>query len=239
MMNRATRAAVGTLIIAAALQHGECLRVSGARSPTRARCGVPSRLLRMAADANDAQFNEELPPSLLADAWTKQDIVKDLVDRLKGCSIVIVGHRRAAQSSGALALARRLKDKRYRYLDLYDIVTQCAGGKSPAEVKEAEGEEGLRALETAILSEAKAWPRCVLFAANAGSTPANWAHMQQAIVVCIEAKPGPKSDDLWVEQADVTVQVSAEVRARHASTPARTGSEGPQKRARPALRPPR
>lgn len=191
----------------------------------RVHIGQVKRHAYRMADAkpvgSDEVGNPELSPSLLADAWTKQDVVKDLVDRLKGCSLHVIGHKTGAQVSTALALARRLKESRYRFLDLDVIVSQCAGGRDPKSIEAEDGTAELRKLELAVLEEAKAWPRCVLLASGpVASERESWAKLQQGLVICISSDDR-ECGDLWLDESDVQVDVDAEVRA-----PARRRAQG-------------
>jgi hypothetical protein len=157
--------------------------------------------------------------------------------RLKGCSIHIVGPRTGATAAASLALARRLKEQRYRFLDLDSVVAQLLGaGAAGAPAAE------LRAVETAVLAEAKAWSRTVLFCAGEpGLQSDNWAALHQGICVLVVAAEtaaaaasgggggasggagdgsarvsaeAAAGDELWVEQSDVTVTLASNVRAR-------------------------
>jgi hypothetical protein len=134
--------------------------------------------------------------------------VNDLMTRLKGCSIHVVGPRTGVTAAASLALARRLKEHRYRFLDLDGVVSQLLGaGAAAAPASE------MRAVETAVLAEAKAWSRTVLFCAGEpGLQSDNWAALHQGICVHV-ATEAAAADELWVEQSDVTVTLAANVRA--------------------------
>lgn len=159
-----------------------------------------------------------MPPSKLADAWSRAETITALAEKLKGCSVHVIGRRNGATSSTALALARRLKESRYRFLDLDAVVQQLLNSRaSNGDVKPSAAE--LREMEHAVLEEAKAWTRTVLLVAGEpASQPENWAALHQGIVVLLASPPGATGaeeppEELWVEQADLQVQL-AEVRRR-------------------------
>lgn len=174
--------------------------------------------------AGPGPSDPSMPPSKLADAWTAAETVTKLAEKLKGCSLHVIGRRNGATSSAALALARRLKESRYRFLDLDAVVQQLLAAKAGADGgadAAKPSEEELREVEHAVLEEAKAWTRSVLFVAgDVASQSSNWAALHQGIVVLVSAAPPPgvagaaeeAPDELWMEQADVQVTLDAEVR---------------------------
>lgn len=171
-----------------------------------------------------------LPPSLLANAWGAADTAAQLAEKLKGCSVHLIGHRTGISSTAALAFARRLQGSRYRFLDLDAVVQQLLASGADAAARPAAAtpsDAELREVEHAVLEEAKAWSRSILFAAGRpASDPANWAALHQGVCVLLLSPPGASGagvpDELWVEQADVTVQLDGAVRHARRSPRART-----------------
>jgi shikimate kinase len=75
----------------------------------------------------------------------------------------------------------------YRFLDA-DSVLERAAGRTIPEIFAAEGEEGFRALESAVLDQLASWHSLVV--ATGGGVvgrPVNWGHLRQGVVIWLDA----------------------------------------------------
>ncbi|KEF40911.1 MAG: shikimate kinase [Cyanobium sp. CACIAM 14] len=109
---------------------------------------------------------------------------RDLARRLGGLNIYLVGMMGAGKSAVGRPLAAALG---YRFVDAdreLETATRC----SIAEIFASEGEEGFRAFETATLN-ALAEQHSLVVATGGGvvTRPENWGHMQQGVVVWLDA----------------------------------------------------
>ncbi|KAJ1629132.1 hypothetical protein T492DRAFT_1013246 [Pavlovales sp. CCMP2436] len=155
----------------------------------------------------DMPGGTSMPPSALGEAWVKADLAKELAERLQGCSVHLIGHRTPEASSTSLALARRLKEHRYRFLDLDAIVGEVL--KANGLGQDAPTDE-VRSVEKAVLEEAKAWSRSILLAAGEpGSQAENYAALHQGVVVLLASPSAAEPAELWVENADVSITLKA------------------------------
>jgi shikimate kinase len=75
----------------------------------------------------------------------------------------------------------------YRFVDA-DVVLEQVAGRSIAEIFASDGEGGFRELETAVLDRIAGWHSLVV-ATGGGvvSRPVNWGHLQQGVVVWLDA----------------------------------------------------
>jgi shikimate kinase len=90
----------------------------------------------------------------------------------------------AGKSSVGRPLAEALG---YRFLDA-DAVLEQVTGRSIAEIFAADGEEGFRALEAAVLNQLASWHSLVV--ATGGGVvgrPENWGHLRQGVVIWLDA----------------------------------------------------
>lgn len=109
-----------------------------------------------------------------------------LARRLQGLSIYLVGMMGCGKSSVGAPLAEALG---YRFLDADGALEQVAGRTIP-EVFAREGEEGFRALETAVLAQITGWHSLVVATGGGVVTrPENWGHLRQGVVVWLDAPP--------------------------------------------------
>ena len=112
--------------------------------------------------------------------------VPTLRRRLQGLNLYLVGMMGAGKSAVGRPLAEALG---YRCIDADRAIEQVAG-RSIAEIFAAEGEAGFRALETAVLGQIAGWHSLVV--ATGGGVvirPENWGHMQQGVVIWLDAGP--------------------------------------------------
>ena len=115
-----------------------------------------------------------------------------LRQRLEGLNLYLVGMMGSGKSSVGRPLAAALG---YRFLDADSSVEQVAG-RSIAEIFASEGESGFRELESAVLNQIASWHSLVVATGGGAVTrKTNWGHMQQGIVVWLDAP-----DELLVER---------------------------------------
>jgi shikimate kinase len=108
----------------------------------------------------------------------------DLARRLKGLNLYLVGMMGAGKSAVGRPLARALG---YRFIDADTSLEQAAGATIPEIFKEA-GEEGFRALESAVLDQLAAWHSLVVATGGGVVTrPVNWGHLHQGVVIWLDA----------------------------------------------------
>ncbi|MFM7085963.1 MAG: shikimate kinase [Cyanobium sp.] len=107
-----------------------------------------------------------------------------LARRLQGVNLYLVGMMGAGKSAVGRPLAEALG---YRFIDADTVVEQAAGRPIP-EIFASEGETGFRALETAVLDRIAGWHSLVV-ATGGGvvSQPVNWGHLQQGVVIWLDA----------------------------------------------------
>lgn len=109
-----------------------------------------------------------------------------LAGRLEGMNLYLVGMMGAGKSAAGRPLADALG---YRFVDVDTALEQVAG-QSIEEIFNHEGEAAFRALETAVLAQITGWHSLVV-ATGGGvvSRPENWGHMQQGVVIWLDAEP--------------------------------------------------
>ena len=108
----------------------------------------------------------------------------ELARRLKGLNVYLVGMMGAGKSAVGRPLAAALG---YRFLDADAALEQAAGRPIPAVFAEA-GEEGFRQLETAVLDQIAGFHSLVVATGGGVVTrPVNWGHLQQGVVVWLDA----------------------------------------------------
>jgi shikimate kinase len=107
-----------------------------------------------------------------------------LAGRLAGLNVYLVGMMGAGKSAVGRPLADALG---YRFVDA-DAVLEEVAGRSIPELFASDGEEGFRELETAVLDRIAGWHSLVV-ATGGGvvSRPVNWGHLQQGVVVWLDA----------------------------------------------------
>jgi len=109
-----------------------------------------------------------------------------LSERLGGINLYLVGMMGAGKSAVGRPLADALG---YRFVDADQVLEQAAGRPIP-EVFRTDGEAGFRALESSVLGRISAWHSLVV--ATGGGVvlrPENWGHLQQGVVVWLDAPP--------------------------------------------------
>jgi shikimate kinase len=110
----------------------------------------------------------------------------DLARRLEGLNLYLVGMMGTGKSAVGRPLAAALG---YRFLDADTSVERVAGRSIP-ELFEQVGEPGFRDLETAVLGQIASWHSLVVATGGGVVTrPENWGHMQQGVVVWLDAPP--------------------------------------------------
>lgn len=108
----------------------------------------------------------------------------ELARRLGGLNIYLVGMMGAGKSAAGRPLAEALG---YRFLDADTALEQVAGRTIP-EIFASNGEEGFRALETAVLGQITGWHSLVVATGGGVVTrPENWGHLRQGLVVWLDA----------------------------------------------------
>ena len=109
---------------------------------------------------------------------------RDLARRLDGLNIYLVGMMGAGKSAVGRPLAEALG---YRFIDAATALTEVAG-RPIAEIFASDGEDGFRALETAVLNGIASWHSLVVATGGGAVTrPENWGHMRQGLVVWLDA----------------------------------------------------
>jgi shikimate kinase len=110
----------------------------------------------------------------------------DLARRLEGLNLYLVGMMGTGKSAVGRPLAAALG---YRFLDADTSVERVAGRSIP-ELFDQAGEAGFRDLETAVLGQIASWHSLVVATGGGVVTrPENWGHMQQGVVVWLDAPP--------------------------------------------------
>ena len=110
----------------------------------------------------------------------------DLARRLEGLNLYLVGMMGTGKSAVGRPLAAALG---YRFLDADTSVERVAGRSIP-ELFAKVGEPGFRDLETAVLGQIASWHSLVVATGGGVVTrPENWGHMQQGVVVWLDAPP--------------------------------------------------
>jgi shikimate kinase len=110
----------------------------------------------------------------------------DLARRLEGLNLYLVGMMGTGKSAVGRPLAAALG---YRFLDADTSVERVAGRSIP-ELFAQVGEPGFRDLETAVLGQIASWHSLVVATGGGVVTrPENWGHMQQGVVVWLDAAP--------------------------------------------------
>lgn len=108
----------------------------------------------------------------------------ELARRLEGLNIYLVGMMGAGKSAAGRPLAEALG---YRFLDADTALEQVAGRPIP-DIFASDGEEGFRALETAVLGQITGWHSLVVATGGGVVTrPENWGHLRQGVVVWLDA----------------------------------------------------
>ncbi len=107
-----------------------------------------------------------------------------LARRLQGLNLYLVGMMGAGKSAMGRPLAQALG---YRFIDADTALEETAGRTIPEIFAEA-GEEGFRALESAVLNELSRWHSLVVATGGGVVTrPVNWGHLQQGVVIWLDA----------------------------------------------------
>ena len=108
----------------------------------------------------------------------------ELAKRLAGINLYLVGMMGAGKSAVGRPLAAALG---YRFLDADTALEQVAGRSIPTLFRE-DGEQGFRNLETAVLDRIAGFHSLVVATGGGVVTrPVNWGHMQQGVVVWLDA----------------------------------------------------
>ena len=109
---------------------------------------------------------------------------RDLARRLQGLNLYLVGMMGAGKSAVGPPLAQALG---YRFIDADTTVEKTAGQTIPEIFAEA-GEEGFRALESAVLNELSRWHSLVVATGGGVVTRrVNWGPLQQGVVIWLDA----------------------------------------------------
>jgi shikimate kinase len=106
---------------------------------------------------------------------------------LHGLNLYLVGMMGAGKSAVGRPLARALG---YRFIDADDALERAAGRSIP-QIFAEDGEEGFRAMETAVLDQLAQWHSLVVATGGGVVTrPANWGHLHQGVVIWLDAPEG-------------------------------------------------
>jgi shikimate kinase len=115
------------------------------------------------------------------------DASVELVRRLRGLNLYLVGMMGAGKSAVGRPLARALG---YRFIDA-DAAVERSAGRTIPQIFAADGEEGFRALETAVLDQLAQWHSLVVATGGGVVTrPVNWGHLRQGVVIWLDAPEG-------------------------------------------------
>lgn len=107
-----------------------------------------------------------------------------LAQRLQGLNLYLVGMMGAGKTAVAAPLAAALG---YRVVDA-DAVLEASAGHGIAEIFARDGEQAFRELETAVLGQIAGWHSLVVATGGGVVTrPRNWGHLQQGLVVWLDA----------------------------------------------------
>ncbi len=123
--------------------------------------------------ANASEFSKDLKPA-----------VKDLMTRLKKCSVYFVGPMGSGKTVVAKYLARQFG---FRFLDTDELIELSVEKDIPT-IFETEGEEAFRDLETEVLDQVQAFIGCCV--ATGGGIVLrrqNWGKLQTGLVVWLDA----------------------------------------------------
>ena len=108
----------------------------------------------------------------------------ELARRLEGLNVYLVGMMGTGKSAVGSPLAAALG---YRFIDADAVLEQSAGCSIP-DLFAREGEAGFRQLETAVLGQISGWHSLVVATGGGAVTrPKNWGHLQQGVVVWLDA----------------------------------------------------
>lgn len=109
---------------------------------------------------------------------------QELRQRLQGLNLYLVGMMGAGKSAVGRPLAARLG---YRFVDA-DSAIEAVANQPVEAIFDAEGEAGFRSLETAVLGQLASWHSLVVATGGGVVTrPENWGHMQQGVVIWLDA----------------------------------------------------
>lgn len=116
----------------------------------------------------------------------EQDIFDDLVEKLKGTCIFLVGMMGSGKTSVGNVLAKRLG---YRFIDTDEIAEYMI--EMPISEYFAQGKESnFRQLETQVLNEMSSYTR-VIVSTGGGSVikNENWGYLRHGIVIFLDTTP--------------------------------------------------
>ena len=196
---------------------GDSAKVQGPRRRALARLSDSQAFPPEAVD--------NIPPGQLADAWGRDEKAKELSEKLKGCSLWIVGLGPKKTAVGRV-LARRLT--RYRCYDINALMIstyqQLSAGAEPVTLAKLVASEPLGNVEqlaAAIVQQVQAYSRSVFITWDGAISTRDYSIMQQGLVVHLEqeapenvALPADGADDVldrWKDghrMADVTVSIA-------------------------------
>ena len=108
----------------------------------------------------------------------------ELARRLAGSNLYLIGMMGAGKSAVGRPLAEALG---YRFIDADTTLEQVAG-RSIASIFASDGEDSFRQLETAVLDQIAGWHSLVVATGGGVVTrPENWGHLQQGVVIWLDA----------------------------------------------------
>uniref|UniRef100_A0A7S0JH29 Uncharacterized protein n=1 Tax=Calcidiscus leptoporus TaxID=127549 RepID=A0A7S0JH29_9EUKA len=141
---------------------------------------------------------QAIPPEQLADAWRRDEQAKGLADDLKGCSIYLIGCGERKLAIGRI-LAKRLRS--YRFYDVPSLMCSTYRSMPSADDVEtvgqlcaAEGVDDVAQLSRLVMDQVQSCARSVVSVWEGAVARADFAVMQQGIVVnLVEAMDAARS----------------------------------------------
>jgi len=163
-----------------------------------------------AADSSVPPDMSAIPPEQLGDAWRRGEKASELGDVLKGCSLYLIGFGPKRTTIGRV-LAKRLG--RYRAYDVSSLMCSTykalSGGSDDVTLQQLLAKEPLADVEQlayAILREVQPFSRTIVVGWEGAVAPADFAIMQQGIVVHLETEAEDSGAALPTEDADETLE---------------------------------
>ncbi|KAK3247901.1 hypothetical protein CYMTET_42616 [Cymbomonas tetramitiformis] len=120
---------------------------------------------------------------ITAEVTSFSDLSADVVDRLEGSSIILVGMMGCGKSAVATAVGEAMQ---YAPLDSDTVIEQATGKKIP-EIFAEDGEDAFRDVESQVLEELCSYKKCII-ATGGGAVmkKTNWGHLRNGVVVWLD-----------------------------------------------------
>lgn len=118
-----------------------------------------------------------------AEVTSLSDLSADVVNRLEGSSIILVGMMGCGKSAVAAAVGEAMQ---YVALDSDTVIEQATGKSIPAIFAE-DGEDAFRDIESQVLEELCSYKKCII-ATGGGAVvkKTNWGHLRNGVVVWLD-----------------------------------------------------